>query len=119
MAIVEYMLTREQEGLVTPSFIIDPGHWHRLSDHTMVGWIDDNRTYYVPDTIVVLTKEQFAQRALAMHSEIPLKKTDGEPILDEAGTPTNYRDMTEAEVVEEANLWYDKFVEARSNQDYW
>jgi hypothetical protein len=108
MAIVEYMLNRNEQGhKIVPPFIIDGGHWWNPADFTMVGWIEDQRDYYVPDSIIVLTKEQFAARMLAMHAASPFM-SNPRPGLNEDSTLNE--PMTNEQVVEIANEWYDKFT---------
>jgi hypothetical protein len=108
MAIAEYMLHRNEQGhKVVPSFIIDGGHWWNPADFTMVGWIEDVRDYYVPDSLVILTREQFASRMLGMHAANPFVENPNPGLnLD----PTNAVPLTDEQVVELANGWYDKFT---------
>ncbi len=107
MAIAEYMLHRNEQGhKIVPPFIVDGGHWWNPADFTMVGWIEDVRDYYVPDTLLILTKEQFTTRMLAMHSTSPFVNNDGGLNMN----PENNTPMTNEQVVELANEWYDKFT---------
>ena len=109
MAVVEYMLQRVSGSSKSeiPGFIGDRGHWYNSADHTYIGWIDDERDYYVPDTIVTLTKEEFVTRTLAMHAQNPMQKDmenpDAEPVA-----------MTTEEVTTVAEDWYDNFVAQNS-----
>lgn len=107
MAIAEYMLHRNDQGHKTvPTFIIDGGHWWSPIDFTMVGWIEDVRDYYVPDTLVILTKEQFVTRTLAIHAVSPFMNNDGGLNMN----PENNTPMTDEQVTEMANEWWDKFT---------
>lgn len=108
MAIVEYMLHRNDQGhKIVPPFIIDGGHWWNPADFTMVGWVEDQRDYYVPDSLLILTREQFASRILTMHVVNPFIQNNGSGLnLD----PSNNTPMTDEQVVELANEWYDKFT---------
>ena len=104
MAVVEYMMHRRNGGKQrdVPGFIGDRGHWMSPIDKSLTGWVDDTPDYYVPDTVVRLTKEEFVQRQLTIHASHPF--TTGDAIDEE---PT---EMTEAEVRAQAEAWYDNFV---------
>lgn len=107
MAIAEYLLHRNEQGhKIVPPFIVDGGHWWNPADFTMVGWIEDVRDYYIPDTLIVLTKEQFATRLLGMHAITPFVVNNGGLNIN----PANNTPMTNEQVVELANEWYDKFT---------
>lgn len=110
MAVAEYMFVIDDMGRKqVPGYIRDRGYWHNPSDNTYIGWIKENRDYWVPDTIVFLTKEQFLQRQLAIHSAFPMKKGE---IFNNTQT-----DMTVEEVTDLANTWYDYFVAENSAKD--
>lgn len=114
MAVVEYLLHRNHEGKIVPPFIMAGGHWWNPVDKTMVGWVEDDRDYYIPDTIVYLTRESFAQRALTMHATNPFRKKNSEDQDGMGMLGENSTIMTEAEVTELANIWYDNFVQEHS-----
>jgi len=105
MAVAEYMMHLSNGGhrKEVPGFIGDRGHHFNPIDNTFVGWIEDERDYYVPDTIVILTKEDFIARQLAIHAVYPMMKDIGNP--EEEPVP-----MTEEEVRVASGAWYDEFV---------
>ena len=107
MAVIEYMLEKRDATHVRfiPEWVGDRGHWYDSATETYVGWLDDVRDYYVPDTVLVLSKENLVQRQLTMHSANPMKKQDPENPGFE-----NMVAMTEAEVRESVEGWYDEFV---------
>jgi hypothetical protein len=106
MAVVEYMLHADGPRRQVPEFIGDRGHWYNPADHTYVGWVSDSPDFYVPDTIVSLTKEAFVSRALSIHAANPLRKMDS-PVFNPGEEPVF---MTDAEVTTHAETWYDNFV---------
>lgn len=106
MAVAEYMFQLQGGKKVIPDFIEDRGHWYNSADHTFVGWIRDDRDFYVPDSIVYLSKEDLVQRLLGMHNVNPFAK----PTEPGAEAVT----MTEVEVREQAEAWYDAFVAKNS-----
>ena len=110
MPVVEYMLHRIPEGKITPPFIQNGGHWWNPNDLTLVGWVESNPDYYIPETLVYLNREQFAQRALSMHATHPYRKKspDSDPERDMPGG--NEIIMTDEEVIEIANIWYDNYL---------
>jgi len=111
MAVVEYMLQKinGNSKAEIPGFIGDRGHWYNSADHTYVGWIDDERDYYVPDSIKTLTKEQFVTRTLGMHATNPMMNE-----MDMENPDAEPEAMTDAEVTTMAEQWYDNFVSQNS-----
>lgn len=107
MAVVEYMLHRVngKSKMEIPGFIGDRGHWFNSADHTYIGWVEDEREFYVPDSIESLTKEQFVTRTLGMHATNPMLKE-----MDMENPEAEPEAMTEAEVTAMAEAWYDDFV---------
>lgn len=120
MAVIEYMMERIDGGNAkrVPEFVGSRGHWYRASDHTYVGWIDDDREYYVPDTIVTLSKADLTTRLLAMHADAPFQKevvdADGNPQFSPDNGARLTENKTDAEVTAEAESWYDMFVAENS-----
>lgn len=78
MAVVEYKLqvVTNKGGRAAPLWIREGGAHENPDDSTMLGWVVDNAPYYVPDTIVTLTKEEMVQRQLRIHQNHPFKKFD-------------------------------------------
>ena len=108
MAVIEYMLVKDGHKRQVPEFVGDRGHWMSPIDNTFVGWIDDVRDYYVPDTIVTLTKEAFVTRQLAIHAHNPMTKGVPGSVMGDRET------MTNEEVTAQAQAWYDEFVTKNS-----
>lgn len=107
MPVIEYKMTIKENGkLEVPGYVEDRGHWGN-SAHTYVGWVkpESEREYWVPDTIVELSKEDFVTRGMAIHAASPLQKRDGEG---------NESDMTDAEATTHLQTWYDNFVTTNS-----
>lgn len=99
--IVEYMLQQVGDGssMKTPSFVKDGGYWFDQDNFTYVGWVPPlvEREFYVPESIVTLSKESFISRALDIHSRYPMQDIEEEePIV-----------LTEEQVVERATDWWD------------
>jgi hypothetical protein len=83
--IIEYMLIREAGKKLAPSWIEDGGYFYDLDNKTMVGWSPDlaDRDYYVPDSVVTLTRETLMTRALAINAKYPASMPDGTLLTDE------------------------------------
>jgi ribosomal protein S12 methylthiotransferase accessory factor YcaO len=67
--IVEYMNHLNESGIpITPQWLVESGHFFNEKDKTWIGAIDhiDNRSYFVPDNIVALTKQQLVDRCLSL-----------------------------------------------------
>lgn len=94
--IIEYMLIKEMDLKRAPSWIEDGGYFQNPDDFTLVGWSPDagQRDYYIPDTVVVLTRETLLARQLAIHTAYPGKDIDGNAI-------------TEQQVTDMINAWCD------------
>lgn len=104
MPVVEYKMHRVNGGprRQVPDFIGDRGHHTSPIDGTLIGWVDANADYHVPDTLVSFTKEEFVQRQLTIHASHPftsMAEPDAEPTV-----------LTDAEVRTQAEAWYDDFV---------
>ena len=109
MAVIEYMLYKDAHKRQVPDFVGDRGHWMSPIDNTFIGWVDDVRDFYVPDTIVTLTKEALVARQLAIHAHSPMTKFVGE------GSPMSETiNMTNEEVTVMVEAWYDDFVAKNS-----
>ena len=111
MAVIEYMLYKDGHKRQVPDFVGDRGHWMSPIDNSFIGWVEDVRDYYVPDTIVTLTKEQFVARQLAIHAQHPGTK----PAVEGQGPGGERVNMTNEEVTTQAQNWYDEFVAKNSN----
>lgn len=94
--ILEYMLIREAGVKVAPSWVEDGGYFYNPDDFTMVGWSpnEGSRDYYVPETVVVLTRESLLARQLAINSKYPATDVDGSSLSD-------------AQIAEQVNNWCD------------
>lgn len=109
MAVIEYMMHRinGSDRRAVPDFVGDRGHQQSPIDGTFIGWIEDDRDYYVPDSISILTKEQFVTRQLTIHASHPMMNHSEDPEVE----PT---EMTDAEVTTASEEWYDAFVAQNS-----
>lgn len=105
MAVIEYMLHRinGSDRKEIPGWVGDRGHWMSPIDSSFIGWVDDNRDYYVPDTVVTLTKQDLITRQLAIHAIQPFTKER----TDFQNPPEQ---MTEQEVSDMISVWYDDFI---------
>lgn len=118
MAVIEYKLhivghSGQQQQ---PMWVRKGGHFPNPDDHTYVGWALDNASYYIPDTVVNLTKEQLVQRQLSIHQKYPEQESVyiGEETESEAQQQDvenwTLRDKTEEKVREEVENWYEWYV---------
>ena len=65
--ILEYKMVKTHEGMQVPPWVEDGGYYGK-PDFSFVGWSpdDDVREYYIPDTVTVLTNEQFIARVVSL-----------------------------------------------------
>ena len=115
MPVIEYKLIKSKNGNEVPPFVKNGGNWQNPADFSMVGWLDpEPRKYWVPDTIVELTKEQFATRLLTMHAATPFQDPEAAENIGTYDSDGAVPLMTDAEVRTMAEAWYDNFVEGYS-----
>lgn len=111
MPLVEFMLHAVPNGKSQkskiPDFIRGSADFYNPADDTYVGWVADNRDFYLPDTITVLTKQTFAERLVAMHQDNPMRK---ESTVNDQGETVEGDEMTDEEVTNYANDRYDYIV---------
>lgn len=91
-----------------PGWVEEKGHFRSPVDGSFIGWSPDSgsRDYYVPDSVIVFTKEELVQRQLTIHASYPMMKPD--PDNPGPGLPEeNMIAMTDAEVRAEVEAWYD------------
>jgi hypothetical protein len=79
-----------------PGFIRGSADFFNPADNTYVGWVADNRDFYLPDTIVTLDKAAFVARQLAIHGANPFTRP-GETPEDPPVQLTNEEVTTQAE----------------------
>lgn len=111
MAVVEYMhhVYDGDHRRHIPGFIHDRGHWYNPIDHSWVGWTKTNPDFYVPDTLISLTREDFVQRCIRVHAVQPIMVAA--PGSEGVGPMGNMIPLTnDAEVRAYAEEWYDQFV---------
>lgn len=109
MPVIEYMFQINDMGRkIVPGFVKDRGYWYNPADHTYLGWLDEDREYYVPDTIETKTKQECIDRALAIHAVNPMS----EPNVDDPSADETT--MTDEEVTTMIGDWYDNFVTRNS-----
>jgi len=101
---VEYKLHRNEEGkLVSPTWINDAGHCYNPIDKSLIGFIAEDRDWYVPDTIAFLTKEEFINRCLTIHQVSPMTQPD--TVEYEPGTELS---------IDEVTVWAAQFFDNRT-----
>ena len=112
MPVVEYKMhvVTNKGGATAPLWVEDGGYHTSPIDKTKVGWVlpEADREYYVPDTVIELSKSEFVTRQLAIHAVQPFMNNSEEP---SEGDPT---EMTNDEVTTEMGSWYDSFVSSHS-----
>ena len=99
---IKYKLHMTEKGMRCPPWIEDGGYFQNGDE--LIGWTPDeaNREYYVPDTVTVLSRDDFITRAKAIHAHTPMMSMPEDPSQE----PTQ---MTEAEVEAQAGAWFDGF----------
>jgi len=82
--IIEYMLVRELGQKRTPSWVEDGGYFMNPDDNTLIGWSPDlaDRDYYIPDTVLKLTRAELITRVKDINSRYPSVDIDGNNVTD-------------------------------------
>jgi hypothetical protein len=96
--IVEYKFIREQDQTRAPSWVLDSGYFRDPDNFTMIGTTENDsvREFYLPDTVVRLTRQQLIDRVLDIHSRYPKAKRERELIFDELLSISEVTEMVEA-----------------------
>jgi len=111
MPIVEYKHHINHLGKIeVPGWVKDRGYWHRDSDHTYLGWVEDSsvREYLIPDTVDHKTKAECVTRQLAIHAANPMRwdsDGSGEIAIGDDGLI-----MTTEQVTRQIENWYDNIL---------
>jgi hypothetical protein len=116
MPVVEFKLHKiNRRGLCVPDFVIAGSPWVDHLNFTQIGWVHpvEKRPYYVPDTLVELSKEDFIQKIKTLCTDdegqvfVPEMEMYGN-VLDEEGNPIIH-------IGDDADIylsqWYDNYVE--------
>lgn len=98
MKIVEYKLHAMSNGMTTPGFIRNGGHYSNPDDNTLLGFIPDPCEYYLPDTLEYLTLDEAKIRQLLIHSKTPMMNHNIETM--------EMTSMTDEEVEAQMDTWY-------------
>ena len=97
--ILEYKMHRTGRGksMMAPVWIEDGGYFYDPATKTFIGWSADeaDREYYVPDTVVELTRDELVARVQAKGmNKIDPEDPTAEPVA-----------MTDAEVADYVDTW--------------
>ena len=84
-----YEFKKHVDGI--PNFVTLGAFFYNPDDNTYVTYIPDSTTYWIPDTLLILTKAQVEQRAKDINTLHPFHMID----IENSHT---LRDMTEDEV---------------------
>lgn len=113
MPVVEYKMhvVTNKGGATAPLWVNDGGYHTSPIDKTKIGWVlpEADREYYVPDTITELSKTDFVNRMMNIHS---VETLSGDS-RDSDGLPISY-ELDSAGVISEMGTWYDTFVASKS-----
>lgn len=68
--IIKYLLHKnDTNGLITPYFVNDPGHFGWV--HEYIGVSEDDEIIYLPDTVDILTNQQFVDYVVSLPLRTP------------------------------------------------
>lgn len=71
--IIEYKLHMGPDGMFAPNWVLDGGYFYNPDNFTLVGTTqnDDVREFYLPDTILQLTRSTLKERQLGINAMYP------------------------------------------------
>ena len=71
--IIEYKLHMTDVGMTTPGWVLNPGYFYNPDNFSLVGTTTDDavREFYLPDTVVVLTRQTLKERQIAINALHP------------------------------------------------
>ena len=105
--ICEYKMDKNpQGGKIRPLWLDDGGVHYDPDKYAYIGIVRDPEVK-VPETVVRYTKESFVERQLDIHDRHPFKKPDPE---SDKQDPDVWIELTEEEVTEQAETWWDNNV---------
>ena len=105
--ICEYKMDKNWEGgKIRPLWLDEGGEWYDRDKYAYIGVVKDPEVK-VPETVVRYTKESFVERQLDVHDRYPFTKHDPE---NEGPPLNNMVEMTDEEVTEQAETWWDNNV---------
>ena len=105
--ICEYKMDKERQGgKIRPLWLDEGGVWYDKDKYAYIGVVKDPEVK-VPETVVRFTKESFVERQLDLHDRYPFKKPDPE---NEGPPYDNMIEMTDEEVTDQAEEWWDNNV---------
>jgi hypothetical protein len=102
MKIVEYKRHLTSGVIVDPEFIMSGGVFFSPGDNTWVGKVLDvaQRTYYIPDTLQELSRDELVARQLALQSTYPLTRKSDPNNPESESVP-----LTSDEVIAVVDAW--------------
>ena len=86
---IEYKLHRNDRGnLSTPSWMSDGGYYQNPADKSLVGFVpvQSERDWFVPDSVSMLTEQEFVTRCMAIHAANSFQKMDKDNVTMKAMT---------------------------------
>jgi len=69
--IIEYMNHRVFYGNTVPFWVKSSGYHRDPDNNTLIGFLDPAHTYYLPDTVKVLSTQELKDRAQDLHLRFP------------------------------------------------
>lgn len=102
MKIVEYKRHLIDGVLRDPEFILNGGVFPNPSNNTWVGKVLDesDRAYYVPDTLVEMSRDDLIARQTSINGEYPAYKKSDESDPHSASVP-----LTSNELIAQIDSW--------------
>lgn len=82
--IIEYKLHMVDGGMQTPYWVLNPGYFYNPGDFSLVGTTQNDgvRQFYLPDTVVVLTRQTLKERQLGINALYPTDPPTPDAVIE-------------------------------------
>lgn len=67
------MMHKTKEGIQTPEWVENGDHFYHPENKTFCMVVDADRNYYIPDSLVELTKEDLVIRITEINATVPIR----------------------------------------------
>jgi hypothetical protein len=71
--VFEYMMHRTKNGIQTPEWVVDGDWFYHPENKTYLMIVDEDRNYYIPDSLTELSKDDVISRIIEINSITPIR----------------------------------------------
>ena len=84
--VFEYMMHKTKNGIQTPEWVTYGDWFYHPENKTYLMIVDSDRSYYIPDSLVEITKEDLIDRITEINAIVPIRirTEDGKVNLEDS-----------------------------------